>query len=475
MSHRSKGSQTQYWVSSVSLLGDSLVTFFSLSIAFWVRFEIDLELIGFHGGGASYHNYLPLLFVGTAFLIITFAYLRLYSGNLTLHRHRTHSILVRGTIFWFFAFLGVSLALKFEPKISRIFVAISLVITTLDLLIWRTLLHRIIVKTPISTRLQKKVIIYGLNEETVKLYEAMARDPSHPYTPIGVITTSVDQAKVKALRRQVKILGSKDQLEDLLSDHQADILIIASTDLSREETLDITTSCERHYVAYKMVPTSFQIFLSGLHLQTIAGTPLLGVEDLPLNRFVNHTSKRIVDIIGGTIGLIGSIPIIIILGILIKRESKGPIFYRQKRIGIGGREFQITKLRSMRTDAEAQSGAQWCVENDPRRTRIGSFMRETNLDEIPQFWNVIKGDMSLVGPRPERPELISNFVHEIAHYQVRHSVKPGITGWAQVHGLRGNTSLEERIRYDIFYIENWSIWMDAYTLVMTFFKRHNAY
>ena len=129
----------------------------------------------------------------------------------------------------------------------------------------------------------------------------------------------------------------------------------------------------------------------------------------------------------------------------------------------------------MKLDAEAGSKAQWAVEDDPRRTKIGAFMRETNLDEIPQFWNILKGEMSLVGPRPERPELIEDFQYEIQHYQIRHSVKPGLTGWAQIHGLRGNTSLESRIKYDLFYIENWSVWMDVYVMMMTLVKTKNAY
>jgi len=475
MTYRTTSNKTQYWVSFFALLGDAAVTFLSLSFAYWLRFNTEIKYFGLSSNTATYETYLPLLLLGTGFLILTFSYLGLYTSNLALHRHRTYSTIVRGTFFWIVAFISISLVLKFEPQISRVFVSLSLIVTMISLFLWRSLLLKIIVASPISTKLQKRVVIYGLNEETVKLYETMAGDTNHPYDPIGVITAIAVEAKVKALQRQVNILGSKDDLEKILVDNRIDILIIATADLSRKDTAYVTSTCEKHYVSYKIVPTAFQIFLSGLHLQTVAGTPLLGVEDLPLQKITNRLAKRAIDIIGGTVGLIGSAPIILLLAILIKRESKGPIFYLQTRTGEGGKDFSIIKLRSMKMDAEAGTGAQWCVEDDPRRTKIGTFMRETNLDEIPQFWNVLKGDMSLVGPRPERPELISKFIHEIPHYQVRHSVKPGITGWAQIHGLRGNTSLEERIRYDIFYIENWSLWTDVYSMVMTFFKRQNAY
>jgi exopolysaccharide biosynthesis polyprenyl glycosylphosphotransferase len=181
------------------------------------------------------------------------------------------------------------------------------------------------------------------------------------------------------------------------------------------------------------------------------------------------------DIVGACVGIALSAPVIVVLAFLIKRESRGPVFYRQMRVGQHGTHFPIIKLRSMRMDAEKETGARWAVADDPRRTRIGEFMRRTNLDELPQFWNVLRGEMSLVGPRPERPELIPQFLQEIPYYQSRHSVKPGMTGWAQVNGLRGNTSLVERIRHDLEYIENWSLWWDVIIQLRTFYKVRNAY
>jgi lipopolysaccharide/colanic/teichoic acid biosynthesis glycosyltransferase len=164
----------------------------------------------------------------------------------------------------------------------------------------------------------------------------------------------------------------------------------------------------------------------------------------------------------------------LVLTVLITRESPGSVIYRQVRTGRNGKPFTIYKLRSMRLDAE-RNGAQWAVANDDRRLKIGAFMREWNLDELPQFWNVLKGDMSLVGPRPERPELIEKFEHEIPHYNPRHTVRPGVTGWAQVNGLRGNTSLVERINYDLYYIENWSVSFDFQIMAKTFIGAKNAY
>ena len=218
-----------------------------------------------------------------------------------------------------------------------------------------------------------------------------------------------------------------------------------------------------------------QIFVSNLRMQTVSGVPLLGVEQIPLHAIPNRMLKRAVDILGAVVGLALSAPVIAVLAILIRREGAGPIFYKQIRTGRLGENFTIYKLRSMKVGAESETGPQWAVANDPRRSKIGAFMREWNLDEVPQFWNVLIGDMSLVGPRPERPELIKQFELEIPHYNPRHEVRPGITGWAQVNGLRGNTSLSECIRYDLYYIENWSLWLDIQILLLTFVKKKNAY
>lgn len=202
--------------------------------------------------------------------------------------------------------------------------------------------------------------------------------------------------------------------------------------------------------------------------------PVLGISKLPLHSTVNQFIKRGLDILGALVGLFLSAPIIAIMGAIIYAESPGPIFYRQRRLGMNGRLFDMIKLRSMKLNAEADGKVGWTVKDDPRRLKVGTFMRKTNIDEIPQFWNVLCGEMSLVGPRPERPELIEEFKEVIPHYNARHNIKPGITGWAQVNGLRGDTDLEERVQFDLHYIENWNVVFDFQIMVMTFLKRENA-
>ncbi len=219
--------------------------------------------------------------------------------------------------------------------------------------------------------------------------------------------------------------------------------------------------------------------LAGLSLTTtnLDGIPVIGLRESP-HFGLNIVVKRAMDVLLSLAGLIILSPVLFVIGLLVKLTSPGPVFYRQERCGLNGRPFQMLKFRSMRVDAEHHTGAVWAQKDDPRRTLLGSFMRRTSLDELPQLWNVLRGDMSLVGPRPERPVFISQFTKTIPNYMVRHCVKSGITGWAQVHGWRGNTSLRKRVQYDLYYITHWTPWLDIRILWMTIFHgifHRNAY
>jgi Undecaprenyl-phosphate glucose phosphotransferase len=219
--------------------------------------------------------------------------------------------------------------------------------------------------------------------------------------------------------------------------------------------------------------------LAGLSLTTsnLDGLPVVGLRESP-HFGLNVVVKRAMDIVLSLAALVVFSPLMILIAIIVKRTSPGPVFYRQERCGLNGRTFQMLKFRSMAVDAEKQTGAVWARKDDPRRTAFGSFIRKTSMDELPQFINVLKGDMSLVGPRPERPVFIRQFSQTIPNYMARHTVKSGITGWAQVHGWRGNTSLRKRIQYDLYYITHWTPWLDLHILWMTVFRgllNRNAY
>jgi exopolysaccharide biosynthesis polyprenyl glycosylphosphotransferase len=228
-------------------------------------------------------------------------------------------------------------------------------------------------------------------------------------------------------------------------------------------------------VDVKVVPDLLQVIALRARLEDLDGVPIINVNDPPLQG-LNAAIKRLIDIVISSIALASlSIPFGLI-ALLIKATSRGPVFYRQERMGLDGKSFSIVKFRSMLDDAERETGPVWTVPGDPRVTTLGRFLRRSNLDELPQLWNVLTGDMSIVGPRPERPHFVEQFRHRIPQYMLRHKVKAGLTGWAQVNGWRGNTPLEKRIEYDLYYIENWSVRLDLkimwLTLVRGFFHKH---
>ena len=339
---------------------------------------------------------------------------------------------------------------------------------------WRYCFYRLCRSEPIAKNMRQRIVFIGWNEETDKLANAIRQAPDHPYEIAGCLAAPKNGFLIDP-PPDIKQFGQFDQLNELLPSGNVNMVVLADLDFETQEITALANHCEKEYVQFKVIPSYFQILVSGLQLETISGVPILGVTELPLDRLTNRIIKRAVDVVGGLAGLMLAIPLILIFGGIVFLESPGAIFYRQVRTGRNGRDFKIIKIRSMRLDAETKGGAQWAQEGDPRRLKIGAFMREWNIDEVPQFWNVLKGEMSLVGPRPERPELIVNFKDDIPHYNARHASKPGITGWAQVNGLRGNTSLTERVRYDLYYLENWSLWLDFQIMLLTFFKRDNAY
>ena len=238
----------------------------------------------------------------------------------------------------------------------------------------------------------------------------------------------------------------------------------------------LISECERGKVVIRVFPDVFQIMASQVSIDDLGGLPLLTVRSIALSGW-KRTAKRLMDVVGAACGLVLISPLLMLMAALIKLDSRGPVFYAQERMGLDARLFQIIKLRSMRQDAEIH-GAGWTVEDDPRTTRLGRFIRRVNVDELPQLINVLIGEMSLVGPRPERPIYVNQFRRSIPRYMDRHWEKAGMTGWAQVNGLRGDTSIVERTKYDLWYIENWSLLLDVKILLRTILdwvKPPNAY
>jgi Undecaprenyl-phosphate glucose phosphotransferase len=285
-----------------------------------------------------------------------------------------------------------------------------------------------------------------------------------------------DPGKAGTLVCGVPVLGTTRQAEEVLAAHTIDQVFLTLPLEAHKKILQLLDLMARECVETKLVPDILQYATLNAALEDLDGTPVINLSQVPLQGW-NTLVKRGIDLAIATAGLLVLLPFFPLIALAIWIEDRGPIFYRQERMGLDGRSFMILKFRSMRVDAEATSGPVWAIKDDPRRTRVGGVLRRWSLDELPQILNVLRGDMAIVGPRPERPTFVREFKHKIPRYMLRHRVKSGITGWAQVHGWRGNTSIKKRIQYDLYYIQNWSLSLDFKILWMTVRHglRHNAH
>ncbi len=455
---------------AISVIGDFLITFGALVISFSEQIRPTLSALGITTFAASVWGY-PLL--GATGVVGMMAHLQVYEKPRLLRFRQVSFLVLKTCFYWLVVLLCVTRLLEVDPLISRSYAIVATLVLAAALLIWRLLLYRISSRASFSCYMRDRILFVGWNELSDRFTRFVLNDPNRAYSLVGCVPSSRNTYETEP-PEEIPHLAAYGDLRGMLRTEYIDMVILADRNASMQEIDSLAVICEKELVQFKVIPSYFQILVTGLSLQTISGIPILGISQLPLDRPFSRIIKRVVDIVGAIVGLILSAPLIAIFGALVYWESPGPIFYRQKRLGKNGATFEIIKIRSMRLDAEVESGVRWAQKNDPRKLKIGGMMRAWNIDEVPQFWNVLKGEMSLVGPRPERPELIKNFKEEIVHYNARLTAKPGLTGWAAVNGFRGDTDLVERIRCDLYYLENWSLWLDIQIMILTFFRREGA-
>ena len=305
-----------------------------------------------------------------------------------------------------------------------------------------------------------RVLLIGGGDTGRMILQRIQANPKFGFQVIGVIDNSSSRSILN-----VSILGSVVDIPRIIDEYAVDEVIIALPENTHQELIGIISLCEREKVGIRVLPDAFGIMASEVTIGYLGGLPLVTIRDVALQGW-KLTLKRGMDLVGSAIGLVILSPFLLLVALLIKLDSPGPVFYTHERMGLDAKSFKILKFRSMREDAE-KSGPGWTVENDPRRTKLGAFIRRTNIDELPQLINILFGEMSLVGPRPERPVYVEQFRQMIPRYMDRHREKAGMTGWAAVNGLRGDTSIEERTKYDLWYIENWSLALDFKIIIRT--------
>jgi exopolysaccharide biosynthesis polyprenyl glycosylphosphotransferase len=457
--------------SCMAIAGDAVAVFVGFMTAIWIRFD--------SGWLPVYYGHPPraLYLYGTGIATLLFLFIFRSLGLYVRPQLGTFSEkiprLVRATFWGIFLAIALAFIVRTEPPFSRIATALSFITVLVAVLIERLILFRVELHMVRRQTAVHRVLIVGCHDVARHLRQALEQEPRLRSRVVAFLRTTgnPDQCAVPVQM----IRGSLMDLERVVREEEINHVILADSSLSHDRMVEIILECERQVIEFSMVPDIFRVLTSDVAIRNVDGVPLLGVGRWPLDHFWNRVAKRAEDMVGSLVGLVVSCPVILVAMMVIKRQSPGPVFYRQERCGENGRVFALYKLRTMHLDAEEHTGPVWAVEDDPRRIPVGRFLRQFNLDELPQFWNVLKGEMSLVGPRPERPHFVEQFREDISRYMWRHVSKPGMTGWAQVNGLRGNTSIKERIKYDLYYLENWSLAFDFKILIRTFFSRDNAY
>lgn len=321
----------------------------------------------------------------------------------------------------------------------------------------------------------KHILLVGYSRAAEEYIDRLTDNPQWGYAAVGILDNNIPAG---TLYRGVKVLGSLGNLEIILPENKLDEIAITLSLKDYDYLEDIVRTCEKSGVHTKFIPDYNSLIPSKPYTEDLMGLPVINIRYVPLTNTGNIVIKRAMDIVGSLFGIVITSPIMLLSVILVKLTSPGPVIFRQERVGLHNRPFYMYKFRSMEQQSPKDEKKAWTVRDDPRVTSVGRFLRRTSLDELPQLFNILKGDMSLVGPRPERPLFVEKFKEEIPRYMVKHQVRPGLTGWAQVNGLRGDTSIRKRIEYDIYYIENWTLGFDIKIIFMTFFTgfiNKNAY
>lgn len=461
------GKRKEVWVGILFMLD---LFFLSLSwiLAYWFRFH--LPIIPVTKGIPPFTDYAVLLIAIYVTWLPVFHYARLGDTSLS-HRHKAAFLnILKAVFFHLLLFVAVAYFFK-EYKYSRVvlfyFVFLNIVFLNID----RFLLVRIV--KHYGKQANEPLLVVGMGDMGLQVASYLRGRPELGLKITGFLAKE-DRDRVSPIEG-VPVLGAYEALQEIIHTHQIKHVVFA---LPMDEQVYLKPLIEKireELVDIHIVPDFLRFYILNASIEELDGIPIINVSTSPLYGW-GRVGKRVMDVVVSSLMLILLSPLFLFLAVAVKLGSRGSVFYRQERMGFDGERFTILKFRSMYLDAEEKTGAIWAQKDDPRTTRVGAFMRRWNLDELPQFYNVLKGEMSLVGPRPERPVFIDKFKKDIPRYMLRHKVKTGITGWAQVNGYRGRTSLKKRIEYDLYYIENWSLWFDVKILFLTLVRGFkNAY
>ncbi len=453
------------------VLLDAVVICISYVMAWWIQFNI---IVQDDRGFLPVQVYMSaLIFIVPGFLLLYYAF-NLYMPKRVQGRRLEMSNIflanVMGLLGVFFVLFLVK-AQDFSRPMLFMFIAINFTLTFLE----RNLIRLVLRNIRSHGMNLKHIILVGYSKAAEAFIDRVSENPQWGYQINGILDDNYGKG---SNYKDVKVIGVCSDLEEILEKNLQDEIVITLGLSEYYKLRGIVAACEKSGVHTKFVPDYETIIPTRPYTEDLLGLPVINIRHVPLTDTFNRGVKRAMDIVGSLFCILLFSPVMLFAAIGIKCTSKGPLIFTQERVGLHNRPFKMYKFRSMLVQTEKQEKKGWTTKNDPRVTRIGRLIRKTSIDEMPQFFNVLKGDMSLVGPRPERPQYVEKFREEIPRYMVKHQVRPGMTGWAQVNGYRGNTSIRKRIEHDIYYIENWTVGFDLKILFLTVFKgfiNKNAY
>jgi Undecaprenyl-phosphate glucose phosphotransferase len=462
--------ENQRFLNILLVIVDMIVVSLALFTAWYIRFQTTLLGVGVDNWGV-FEYLLSLLFILVLYTLLNY-FFGLYQPQRTDRISSEVKQILKINIIGLLVLITTLYVIRIDDY-SRYLLAMFAIFSTTFMIserfIFRTLLRYMRGK---GFNVQY-ILVIGAGDLGEKFAKKIEKNYYIGYNIIGFLDDNLMKGHEIC---DSKVLGPIKDLENIILTNAIDMAIITISARHYLLIEDIVNTLEKHGVKAEIVPDFYRYFPAKPYIDMIDDIPVINIRYVPLDNSWNKFLKRVSDIILVTIGIIITSPILIVTAILVKYSSPGPVIFKQKRVGINRKEFDIYKFRSMKVQDDHFEKYQWSHEDDPRKTKFGSFIRKTNIDELPQFFNILKGDMSLIGPRPERPFFVEKFRDEIPKYMIKHHVRPGMTGYAQINGYRGNTSIKKRIDHDIFYVENWNLILDVKIFFMTFrnfFK--NAY
>lgn len=464
----------QKYFNRLHLLVDAVVVAISYLLAWYLKFCTILADTEPGAGALDMGTYFGFLYFLVPEYIILYYFFHLYAPKRATRRKYEISGILKANTVGIVIFIVFLYMIK-QPDFSRTMMGAFYVINIAFTTICRTMIRNMLLYFRKKGYNLKYILLVGYSRAAEEYITRINANPQWGYVVRGILD---DRIPSGTLYKGVKVVGRIENIRYILPENKLDEIAITLALKDYDHLEAIVDLCEKSGVHTKFIPDYNSLVPSHPYTEDLMGLPVINIRYVPLTNTLNWILKRAVDIIGAAAGIVISSPIMLLAALAVRLTSRGPVIFKQERVGLHNETFKMYKFRTMAMQKPSAEQKAWTVKDDPRVTGVGKFLRRTSLDELPQLFNILIGEMSLVGPRPERPQFVEQFKEEIPRYMIKHQVRPGLTGWAQINGYRGDTSIRKRIEYDLFYIENWTMSMDFKIMFLTIFKgfiNKNAY